>query len=168
MKLNCNISNLLWKQFFIIQLSLLKIIEYYIPSSFITIFKNLEELILSFELNPFDDFFQLQYVHFSHLRVLKFLYSMPKFEMLIKFLEINGKTLTEFYVGDYDSKLNLAIAKFCPNLKILFTIFVEEELDILEKIFNSCKYLEGIMIPSDGEYEALEAVAMYSPESFYQ
>jgi hypothetical protein len=153
-------------------LTKLKIIEYYIPLSFIAIFKNLEELILSFELNPFDDFIQLQDVNFSHLRVLKFLYAIPRVEMLIKFLEINGKTLTEFYVGDHDRKLNFAISKFCPNLKILFTIFIEEELDILERIFNSCQSLESIRVWCGDGYlndkEFLDILLKFSPKNFYE
>ncbi|GES99471.1 hypothetical protein GLOIN_2v1784405 [Rhizophagus clarus] len=157
---------------FSLTLTKLKIIEFYIPLSFITIFKNLEELILSFELHPFDDFIQLQNINFSHLKVLKFLYAIPRVEMLIKFLEINGKTLTEFYVGDHNSKLNLAIAKFCPNLKILFTIFVEEELDTLETIFNRCQYLESIRVWCGDGYlndkEFLDVLVKFSPKNFYE
>ncbi|PKY12618.1 hypothetical protein RhiirB3_424314 [Rhizophagus irregularis] len=157
---------------FSLSLIKLKIIEYYIPLSFIAIFKNLEELILSFELNPFDDFIQLQQFNFSNLKVLKFLYAIPRVEMLIKFLEINGKTLTEFYVGDHDSKLNVSIAKFCPNLKILFTIFIEKELDILELIFNSCQYLESIRVWCGDGYlndkEFLDILVKSSPKNFYE
>ena len=46
---------------------------------------------------------------------------------------------------DSDYSLNLAIAKYCPNLKILFTIFLEDEIWTLEKILNTC-HLERIGI----------------------
>jgi hypothetical protein len=106
---------------FSLTLTELTLHEYYIPLSFVALFKNLQKLFFSFKYNSFDDFDQLQYVHFSQLKTLKFLYSHPKIEMLIKFLEINGKNLTEFYIckGHNNNSLNLAIAKFCPNLKIL-------------------------------------------------
>ena len=38
---------------------------------------------------------------------------------------------------------NLSIAKFCPNLKKLFTRFNNDELDVLKTILDSCQYLEG-------------------------
>ncbi|PKY16257.1 hypothetical protein RhiirB3_428594 [Rhizophagus irregularis] len=106
---------------FSLTLTELTLHEYYIPLSFVALFKNLQKLFFSFKYKPFDDFDQLQYVHFSQLKTLKFLYSHPKIEMLIIFLEINGKNLIEFYIckGQNNNSLNLAIAKFCPNLKIL-------------------------------------------------
>ncbi|GES99478.1 hypothetical protein GLOIN_2v1876445 [Rhizophagus clarus] len=106
---------------FSLTLTELTLHEYYIPLSFVALFKNLQKLFFSFKYSLFDDFDQLQYVHFSQLKILKFIYSHPKIVMLIKFLEINGKNLTEFYIrkGHNNNSLNLAIVKFCPNLKIL-------------------------------------------------
>uniref|UniRef100_U9SX77 Uncharacterized protein n=1 Tax=Rhizophagus irregularis (strain DAOM 181602 / DAOM 197198 / MUCL 43194) TaxID=747089 RepID=U9SX77_RHIID len=79
----------------------------------------------------------LQYITFSHLRVLKFLFAIPRVETLIKFLEING---------DHDNSLNLAVAKFCPSLKNLITLFEENELETLKIILNNCQYLESIRV----------------------
>ncbi|GBC28184.2 hypothetical protein GLOIN_2v1876960 [Rhizophagus irregularis DAOM 181602=DAOM 197198] len=128
-------------------LTKLVIMQYYIPLSFISIFKNLQELVLSFDYrDSFYDFNMLQYITFSHLRVLKFLFAIPRVETLIKFLEINGKNLTEFHVGDHDNSLNLAVAKFCPSLKNLITLFEENELETLKIILNNCQYLESIRV----------------------
>ncbi|RIA99338.1 hypothetical protein C1645_811577 [Glomus cerebriforme] len=151
----------------------LKIKEYYIPLSFIALFVNLQELILSFDFKDgLDDFNQLQYVTFPCLKVLKFLDECPKAEMLIKFLEINGKNLLELYVGSNDNSLNLAIAKFCPNLKILSSIFTNNESETLKLILNSCQYLEGINVWCGDEFlnekELLEIIALYSPKNFYE
>ncbi|RIA99334.1 hypothetical protein C1645_870050 [Glomus cerebriforme] len=150
----------------------LKIKESYIPLSFISMFTNLQELIFSLELSGFDDFNQLQYVTFSKLKSLKFLYAIPRVEMLIKFLEINGKNLKELYIGEYDATLNLVISKFCPNLKNLSSIFLEEELGTLKVILNNCQYLESINVwCGDGylnEKEFLEVFAKHSPKTFYE
>src|SRR3989442_671470 len=97
--------------------------------------------------NSFEDFKILQHVTFSHLQVLKFEYESPGNEFLIKFLEINGRNLKEFYVNyNINNSLNLAIAKFCPNLRKLFSKFINDELETLKMIFNSCQYLESIKI----------------------
>ncbi|RIA98069.1 hypothetical protein C1645_813314 [Glomus cerebriforme] len=87
--------------------------------SFITEFTNLQELELSFNYNnDFNDFEKLQ---LAQLQILKFQRAAPKYKLLIKFLEYNGKNLDEFYLGyshDYDNtSLDLAINQFCPNLK---------------------------------------------------
>ena len=52
--------------------------------------------------------------------------------------------------------LNLAVAKFCPNLRKLYTISKNDELGTLEDIFNNCKYLESIKVWSDYEYSDLK------------
>jgi hypothetical protein len=52
--------------------------------------------------------------------------------MLIKFLEINGKNLTELYVGKGHDNSFLAIAKFYPRLKILSAVFKNYELENLK------------------------------------
>jgi len=147
--------------------------ETFISLAFLNIFMCLQEIILSFDYTEaLVDFNKLQYVTFPQLRVLKFQYECPKVEMLIKFLEINGKNLIEFYVGHQDNSLNLTVAKFCPNLKKFHLIFKYDELETLKIIFNSCQYLETIKIDCGGTYlkekEMLEVVSKYSPKNFYE
>src|SRR6185312_14443564 len=122
----------------------------------------------------FEGFKELQYVNFSQLQILKFQYGCPSDEILIKFLEINGNNLKEFYVdnlrGDLNS-LNLSIAKFCPNLRKLYTNFKHNELETLKIIFNSCQYLESIKLWCNGRFlsekEIFETIAIHSPKNFY-
>ncbi|RIA93466.1 hypothetical protein C1645_819317 [Glomus cerebriforme] len=136
-------------------------------------FINLQELILSSNVSDYsDEFNQLQHITFSQLRVLKFLYARPRVELLIKFLENNGKNLTEFYVGiNHDISLNLAIAKFCPNLKTLFTIFIKDELETIKMILNNCQHLESIRVWCNDGYlndkEFLNVLVKYSSKNFY-
>ncbi|RIA89722.1 hypothetical protein C1645_824425 [Glomus cerebriforme] len=44
-----------------------------------------------------------------------------KYEILINSLENNGKNLKELYIKPSNNSLNLAIIKFCPNIRKLFT-----------------------------------------------
>src|SRR6266542_4888605 len=55
---------------------------------------------------------------------------------LIKFLENNGKNLKVFHLhlNPCSSSTNLAIAKFCPNLKSLSTRFKNNDVEVLETI----------------------------------
>jgi len=103
---------------------------------------------------------------------LKFLDECPKVETLINFLKVNGKNLEELYIVNNDNSLNLSIAKYCPELKSLYTIFKNDEIDSLKEILNSCHYLESIRVWCDGEYlnekEFLEILAKYSSKSFYE
>jgi hypothetical protein len=155
-------------------LTKLRIEAYYMPLSFMSIFINLQELILSLESeDSFDGFNQLQYINFTKLKVLKFLFKISRIDLLIKFLEINGKNLLEFCVDyDHDYSLNLAIAKFCPNLKILSIIFMRNELETLKLILNNCQYLENIKVQNGIEdldsKEFFETLANYSPKNFYE
>ena len=138
--------------------------------SFIAKFTNLQELVL---LLGYDDdykgFEKLQYVTFSQLQILKIQDVCPRFEILINFLENNGKNLKKFYVGELgrfsDNSLNLAIAKFCPNLRKLSAGFKNNELETLKIISNNCQYLESIKIWCGVEYlsekEALDTVIKY-------
>ncbi|GBC03630.1 hypothetical protein RclHR1_05220007 [Rhizophagus clarus] len=147
--------------------------------SFIANFSNLQELALSFNQSScFIDFEKLQYVIFSRLHVLKINKRYPRVELLIKFLENNGKNLKEIYIGESerafcsDNSLNLAIAKFCPNLRKLSVGIKYNELETLKIIFNSCKNLESIRIWC-GEYylnekEALETFTNYSSQNIYE
>ena len=61
----------------------------------------------------------------------------PRNELLIKFLENNGKNLKELHVNSIDYSLELAIVMYCPNLRNLFT------KDNIESIKNN---LENIKI----------------------
>jgi hypothetical protein len=130
--------------------------EPYIPLSFIARLTNLQKMILSFDnQSHFEEFKTLQYVNFSQLQDLKFECQYPRNELLIKFLENNGKNLREFYVDNStDNSLNLAVAKFCPNLRKLFIGYEinDIELQTLKLILKNCQYLERIKIQWDDSY----------------
>ncbi|CAI2173123.1 19565_t:CDS:1 [Funneliformis geosporum] len=143
------------------------------PLSFIADFKNLQELfILFYYLDTFRDFKELQHVDLPHLRILKFPYGYPNHVYLTKFLEKNGKNLIEFDIGDDNITSNLAIAKFCPNLRILSTLI--DDLSTLEEILINCQQLESIKVWCGNsihffdEKEVLELVARCSPKKFYE
>src|SRR5436853_66977 len=111
--------------------------------SFINNFTNLQGLELGFKYNDgLEGFEKLQYSIFSQLKILEIRYLFQSCEFLIKFLENNGKNLKKFYVGDKggygNNSLNLAIAKFCPNLEKLSTGFKNDELETLKIVFNNC------------------------------
>ncbi|PKC02515.1 hypothetical protein RhiirA5_503999 [Rhizophagus irregularis] len=142
-----------------------------LPLSFVRLFSNLQEFIFSFyDGTGFEDFKMLQYVHFSKLQVLKIPYQCPRPQYIMKFLENNGKNLKKYYTDENDNALSLSVAKFCPNLKSLFVIFSNGEIDILKKIFISCQYLESIKIWCGEKFltekEVLETVASHSPNNF--
>ncbi|CAI2162526.1 13027_t:CDS:1 [Funneliformis geosporum] len=143
-----------------------------IPMSFISLFTNLQEIIFSFEhLGSFDDFSELQHVRFPHLKVLKFKYECPKYKYLNKFLEVNGMNLKEFNVNYDNDSLNFSIAKYCPNLKSLFTIFIDNDVKTFKSILESCQQLESIKVLCGDEYlnekHVLNIIAKYSPKSFH-
>ncbi|PKY24105.1 hypothetical protein RhiirB3_438539 [Rhizophagus irregularis] len=118
-----------------------------ISLSFISRFTKLQELILTFYSNePYRDFSNLQYDIFPYLQRLEFKRECPDNDSLVNFLEINGKNLKEFYVRNSNNLLNLAIIKFCPNLRKLSTKFSNDELDTLKLILNTYQYLENIDI----------------------
>ena len=129
--------------------------------SFIAKFTNLQELEL---ISYFEGFEKLQYTIFPQLQILKFPYShlFPRYESLIKFLEINGGNLKELYLSDMrgnnDGSLNLAIAKFCTNLRKLSTRFKNDELETLKMIFNGCQYLESIKFRCSGGRDVLHFI----------
>jgi hypothetical protein len=142
-----------------------------IPVSFISKFMHLQEITITFEY-PFIDFERLLHVNFSQLQVLKFQYMYPSYDLLIKFLENNGKNLKEFYVDNGNNSLDLAMVEFCPNLKKLFTGLASDELETLKVIFNSYQNLESIKVRcKDGhsnEKGLLEVIVKYAPASFYE
>ncbi|GBB87590.1 hypothetical protein RclHR1_14050007 [Rhizophagus clarus] len=150
--------------------------RHYIPLIFITKFTNLQELVLSFHIytynsNYFKYFEKLQYITFTQLKILKFPFGHPSVEVLIKFLESNGKNLKEFHICCSDNSLCLAIAKFCPNLRKFFSI-ENNEIELLKKFFISCQNLESIEIWCGDNYlndkQVLDIVANYSPRNFYE
>ncbi|GBB89017.1 hypothetical protein RclHR1_15650005 [Rhizophagus clarus] len=148
-----------------------------LPLSFVGLLSNLQEFIFSFmDGHHFEDFKALQHVKFSNLQTLKFSYQCPRPEYIMKFLENNGKNLKKFFIGDCNRELSLSIANFCSNLKSLFVIFKNSELDMLKTIFINCKYLESIKVWCGKSYfvneyflseeEVFEAVVKYSPNNF--
>ena len=141
--------------------------------SFVSLFLNLQEIKFVIESGiRIEGFKELQYVTFPKLQTLKIPHQCPKPEYLMKFLEINGKNLTEVYIMRVSCRdLNSSIAKFCPNLKRLFMIFNYNELYALETILDNCQYLECIITCCGkeeelSEKELLKAVANHSQENF--
>ena len=130
--------------------------------------------MLSFEFTEsFKDFKKLQYVTFSQLQILKFPYEVPKLELLNNFLEINGKTLREFYLNRNILLPNLvSFTKFCPNLRRLSIELENNKLEALKTIFNNCQFLESIKIWYEDKFmnerDMLEVVVKYSPKSFHE
>jgi hypothetical protein len=147
-----------------------------LPLSFVSLFSNLQEISFSFvdEIHErdFENFKELQYTSFPKLQTLKIYYQYTEHEYLMNFLEINGKNLKEFYTCLWNNNLNLSIAKFCPNLKKLFVILNNNELDVLKIIFNTCQQLESIKIWCGSgflkEKDVLEVVVKYSQKNFYE
>jgi hypothetical protein len=142
----------------------------YEPLSFIAGFINLKELVISFDYR--DDCEEIQNIYFTQLQILKFVNGCPKAEILIKFLENNGNNLKELYIDKHNNLLNLAISKFCPNLKSLYTRFIKSEIRTLKIIFINCQQLESIKIRCGKIYlkgnEVLETITKYSPKNFHE
>ncbi|RIA80890.1 hypothetical protein C1645_837884 [Glomus cerebriforme] len=144
----------------------------HVPLSFIAKFTNLNEIVLSFyESDAFEDFKTLQYVRFLQLKNLEFEYECPRNELLIKFLELNGRYLKKFkIIKSNDQSLNLTIMKFCPNIEKLSGL-TNNESELLKMFFNNCQYLESIKIYCEGyfsEKNLFEVVTKYSPKNFYE
>ncbi|PKY45698.1 hypothetical protein RhiirA4_466017 [Rhizophagus irregularis] len=143
-----------------------------ITKQFIAMFKNLQEL----NLDQNDTFYQLRNAYFLQLKILKITYNRYSLkdgiEILINFLKINGNNLTEFYIYRYyhEKSLNLALAKYCPNLKIIYTYIRDEET--LKLILNNCQYLEIIEFCYDSRDWLdskifFKVLANYSQKYFY-
>ncbi|RIA90198.1 hypothetical protein C1645_876272 [Glomus cerebriforme] len=146
-----------------------------LPLSFVASFPNLQEIEFSFSFGGayFDDFEKLQYAIFPKLQILNIPYDCPKPEHVMNILKNNGKNLEEISFPKHNNDLNLIIAKFCPNLRKLFVLFNDDELDTLITIFNRCQHLESIKFWCGerfflSEKEVLETVAKYSPKNFYE
>ncbi|GBB95204.1 hypothetical protein RclHR1_00250002 [Rhizophagus clarus] len=143
------------------------------PLSFITNFINLQDLAVTFDylnatLEDFKD--ELRYFHFQKLQNLKFGFGCPKSDILVDFIKINGKNLNYLHINRYDNLLNISIPKLCPNLKFLYTIFINKES--LIDILNGCKHLECIQVMCGHSYikekDMLEAIVKYSPKCFHE
>uniref|UniRef100_U9TAU9 F-box domain-containing protein n=1 Tax=Rhizophagus irregularis (strain DAOM 181602 / DAOM 197198 / MUCL 43194) TaxID=747089 RepID=U9TAU9_RHIID len=135
------------------------------PLSFINSFSNLQEIAFTFfDENDYEDFSNLQHANFSKLQILKFPSLCPNPEHVMNFLEHNGQTLKYFYTSESDKALRLSVAKFCPNLRRLFVIFKNDELDVLKTILCSCQNLEGHHNDFDDYEENMKIINKY--ESF--
>ncbi|RIA94574.1 hypothetical protein C1645_817852 [Glomus cerebriforme] len=144
--------------------------------SFITKFTNLQELNLSFDYGDFygETFMELGNVTFKQLQILSFQYAYSE-EIFIKFLENNGENLKEFYFHECNNSINLAIAKFCLNLKSLYTKIARSDKTSLKVILTNCKQLESLKVVCDSVYtiypegnEVLNIVAKYSPKNLHE
>ncbi|RIA88721.1 hypothetical protein C1645_825958 [Glomus cerebriforme] len=144
--------------------------NYFIPLSFIGKLTNLQELMISIsQINSFENFKELEYITFSKLQILEFKYQCPNSELLIKFLENNGRNLNEFYIGRSDDSLNSAIKTFCPNLRKLDTGLTNNDMETLKMFFDNIQCLESIRIYCEGHFNEknlFEIVVKYSPKNF--
>ncbi|PKY57957.1 hypothetical protein RhiirA4_479428 [Rhizophagus irregularis] len=140
--------------------------------SFITNFKDLQELKIEYlHAEGFIGFEDLQHIIFPKLQILNFVYAFPKSELLMKFLKNNGNSLKEIYlfekyINNIDNSINLAIAKFCPVLRKLSTAIKNNKLETLKIILDSCQYLESIKVCCGSlflyEKEVLDTIMEYS------
>jgi hypothetical protein len=146
--------------------------EHNISLSLLSKFVNLQELRLTVYNNEsFKDFYQLQYVTFPHLQCLKFRDGYPREDLLVNFLMINGENLKEFYIQRSNETINLAIIRYCPNLRKLFTGITNKELETLKMFFESLEYLEYIKIWCKGyfsEKDLFDVIIKFSPKNFYK
>ncbi len=148
-----------------------------IPFSFIASFINLQQIVISISSSnrvPFIEFDQLQHTTFTNLRTFKILYDSPKSEILMKFLETNGKNLNDLNTSlsyDIDKSLKKSLVQYCPNLQKLFIKLENDELDILKSILKGCQHLEGIKVQCgnllNGK-EFLDTILKDSPKNFYE
>ena len=120
--------------------------------SFITAFKNLQELVIATSrINIFHEI-EFQNVIFSNLQVLNVPYGNLVDDVFTKFLENNGTNLVELNILNTGKIVKSSIAQLCPNLKKIFTLFSNYELDILKAIFNGFQYLESIVVWCGDDY----------------
>ncbi|CAI2179019.1 16992_t:CDS:1 [Funneliformis geosporum] len=143
------------------------------PLSIITVFTNLRELIMScFGTSHFKVSNELQRAIYPNLRILRIPFQCPSSDILTKLLENNGKNLYKLDLGGIDNSLKLNIAQLCPNLKKLYMMFENDEMDIFKGILCNCQHLEGIKVwcgcPYLDEMEMLETVVKYSPKCFHE
>ncbi|CAG8664037.1 17277_t:CDS:1 [Funneliformis caledonium] len=139
---------------------------------FLVNLENLQELILYHYNDCYEDFKMLQHVVFPHLRILRLKHQSINPVYLIKFLENNGNTLEKFRFINNNNSINLAVGKFCSNLKLLCTNFMRNEAETLIGVLSNCHRLEGIEVLCGDSYlneiELFKIVAKYSPKPFYK
>ncbi|PKY48267.1 hypothetical protein RhiirA4_463822 [Rhizophagus irregularis] len=116
-----------------------------------------------------------QQINYIQLQILKLSFKSLQVDLLIKFLENNGKNLIQLYISYHDNTydpLNLSIAKFCPNLKSLHSPFIKNEIETLKIIFINCKKLESINILCGSLYlkenELLNIISKNSSKNFHE
>ncbi|GBB99555.1 hypothetical protein RclHR1_03560010 [Rhizophagus clarus] len=110
---------------------------------------------------------------FPNLKILKFTDCHLPENGIIEFLVNNGKNLEELMLNICNDSLNLTIAKYCSNLKSLYTQFSNHGIEILKMVFINCQRLEFIITHlCEGTYlgvkDLLEIVANYSPKDFHK
>ncbi|EXX72798.1 uncharacterized protein OCT59_027107 [Rhizophagus irregularis] len=103
---------------------------------------NLQSLTLTFYIKGF--FEELQHAIFPQLQTLEFKFECPEDDLLIKFLENNGKNLKRFHVQRNGHTLNLAVIDLCPNLNYIATKIMYDIEPILKLFINSFQYLKYI------------------------
>ncbi|PKY14177.1 hypothetical protein RhiirB3_426131 [Rhizophagus irregularis] len=103
---------------------------------------NLQSLTLTFYIKGF--FEELQHAIFPQLQTLEFKFECPEDDLLIKFLENNGKNLKRFHVQRNSHTLNLAVIDLCPNLNYIATKIMYYIEPILKLFINSFQYLKYI------------------------
>jgi hypothetical protein len=137
-------------------------------------FLNLKEINLLFFKNDelLKNFHQ---INFLNLQILKLSIKNLQVDLLIKFLENNGKNLIQLYISYYNRSydpLNLSIAKYCPNLKSLHSPFIKNEIETLKLIFINCQKLESINILCGSSYlkenEILNIISKFCPKNFHE
>ncbi|CAI2163509.1 4076_t:CDS:1 [Funneliformis geosporum] len=144
--------------------------RYLIPLSFISKLTNLQELLLSFRFEGFED---MEYISLPNLQILKFYYNVLIPKPLTTFLENSGRNLRELDLHNTnDDSLNLAVAKFCSNLKSLRTVIQDEESATLKMILKGCLQLESIYLLCGSTYldesRLIEIIVDYSPKYFHE
>jgi len=141
---------------------------YFKPLSFIAKFMNLQELSLIHSSHIDEDLKTLQYVTFPRLRILKFGRKCPNYEYFVKFLENNESNLIKIHLSNIGiDLLNLTVAKFCPNLKFLSTIFRYDEIETLKVILNSCQQLKSIKVWCSSSYYLNEVQCVTKKTGFF-
>src|SRR5688572_17693394 len=116
-------------------------------------FPNLEEFEFEFydyvHNQDIENFNTLRYVGFPRLQVLKFRFEYSGHWVTVdQFLEHNGETLKEITLDHGSDLTDLAIAKFCPELRSLCFRFLGNT-KTLQRILDGCQQLERIEVYCD-------------------
>ena len=125
--------------------------------SFVTSFKNLQELVIStLRFNILDEL----HATFSNLQILKIPHGKIYEEVFIKFLGNNGRNLIKLKILVLSTDGKLSIPRFCPNLKRFYTVFRRDELDTLKIIFDGFQGLESFRVWCGQNYDYLSEKEM--------